>query len=540
MTHPYGLSEHAARATATASLLAHDVLSAHAADVDAQARFPRESINALAGAGLMGLCQPAALGGKGEGMRAFAAVTEELAMACGSTAMIYVMHVSAAQAIASSPSMKDRDAILRQVASGHHLTTLAFSERGSRSLFWAPVSRLSPNGNGFHVHAEKSWVTSAANADSYVASSQRPEALSPLESTVFLVRSKSPGVRVSGRFDGLGLRGNDSAPVDLEEVTVGSDDLISLPGEGANTMLQVVLPWFSIGTAAMSNGLCRAAVAITTQHLSGTTFTHSGSQLRDLPNLRARLAEMSVRTEQARALLGHTLAHLEAGLARSTAVRAADAARLAAGGDRCDRSRHEGVRRRGVLEAPGPRARVSRCESGVGDGADRGSSARVLGSSAHRTAALRMNHRESDCAVRAMRQPDGRVAVVARNLSFQAEGQTSLDARASAPSALDYLVSALAADLLGGLGREAARAGVPLHDAELSLSAWLDNPLAALGVAGEGGTPALSSVTGTLYVSSDAEAEQLRSLWARALDRAPVYSTLCRCVSLRIALQTVS
>ena len=151
-----------------------------------------------------------------------------------------------------------------------------------------------------------------------------------------------------------------------------------------------------------------------------------------------------------------------------------------------------------------------------------------------------MNRRESDCAVRAMRQPNGRVAIVARNLSFYAEGQTSLDSRATTPSALDYLVSALAADLLGGLGREAARAGVLLQDAELSLSAWLDNPLAALGVAGESGTPALASVTGTLYVSSEAGAEELRSLWDRALERAPVYSTLRRCAALRIALQAVS
>ena len=313
MTHPYGLSESAARAAATASLVAQDVLSANAADVDARARFPRESINALGGAGLLGLCQPAHLGGKQEGMPAFAAVTEELAMACGSTAMIYVMHVSAAQAIASAPSLEGRDALLREIAAGRHLTTLAFSERGSRSLFWAPVSRLSPNGNGYHLRAEKSWVTSAANADSYVASAQRPDAASPLESTVFLVKSKAPGVRVEGRFDGLGLRGNDSAPVGLEEVAVATDDLISPLGEGANTMLQVVLPWFSIGTAAMSNGLARTAVALTTQHLTGTTFQHTGSQLRDLPNLRARLAEMSVRTEQARALLGQTLAHLDAG-----------------------------------------------------------------------------------------------------------------------------------------------------------------------------------------------------------------------------------
>jgi alkylation response protein AidB-like acyl-CoA dehydrogenase len=76
-------------------------------------------------------------------------------------------------------------------------------------------------------------------------------------------------------------------------------------------MLDVVLPWFSIGTAAMANGLCRAAVSRTAAHLSGTTFEHTGTSLRDLPNLRARLAEMSVRTEQSRALLAYTIGLME-------------------------------------------------------------------------------------------------------------------------------------------------------------------------------------------------------------------------------------
>lgn len=314
MSHPYRIDSPSAEITSTAATIASDVLAHSAGDVDAGARFPKEGLDAIAKAGLLGLTVPALLGGQERGMRAFAAIAEELAAACGSTAMIYVMHVAATQAIASGADLAGRDALLRQIARGEHLTTLAFSERGSRSLFWAPVSQLEPNGSGFHLRADKSWVTSARHAHSYVASAQRPGAASPLESTVFLVRRESPGVTVAGTFDGLGLRGNESAPVSLD-VAIGKGDLISPLGEGAATMLQVVLPWFSIGTAAMSNGLCRAAVAATTAHLAGTTFTHTGSQLRDLPNLRARLAEMAVRTEQARALLGATLDHIETGSA---------------------------------------------------------------------------------------------------------------------------------------------------------------------------------------------------------------------------------
>jgi len=310
VTHPYRLSENDARFQAVASLLAKDVLGPHAADVDAQARFPEESLETIRRHGLLGLCLPSALGGEGAGMRAFAAVTEELASGCASTAMIYVMHVSAAQAIASSSTLQDRDLLLRRIAAGDHLTTLAFSERGSRSQFWAPVSRLAQVNGHLETKAEKSWVTSAEHADSYVASGLKPGAQGPLESTVYLVRRKASGVKTAGRFDGLGLRGNDSKPVSFEDVKVSEGDLVSRQGEGAATMLQVVLPWFSVGTAAMSHGLCRSAVALTTAHLTSAGFQNSGTQLRDLPNLRARLAEMSVKTEQSRALLGHTLDHL--------------------------------------------------------------------------------------------------------------------------------------------------------------------------------------------------------------------------------------
>jgi alkylation response protein AidB-like acyl-CoA dehydrogenase len=313
LIHPYLQDEQNAYLERAAALAA-GVVSETAAAVDESGEFPRQSVDALAAAGLFGLCVPAELGGSGESMRTFAAVVEELATACPSTAMIYVMHVTAAQAIASSSWLANRDEVLRDIAAGRHLTTLAFSEAGSRSQFWAPVSRLEPDGNGgFTTSASKSWVTSADHADSYVSSAQRPGAESPLESTIYLVRRGAEGVRTAGPFRGLGLRGNDSTPVAIEQLHVAAGQLLSAQGEGANTMLQVVLPWFSIGTAAMANGICRAAVDRTAQHMQTTGFAHTGTSLRDLPTLRARLADMSVRAAQSRALLGYTLAVIHSG-----------------------------------------------------------------------------------------------------------------------------------------------------------------------------------------------------------------------------------
>ena len=311
MPHIYGIAEGAVPLVAAAGVLARDIAARRAGEVDSGARFPKESLEALKGQGFLGLCLPREVGGKGEGPRTFAAVVEEIAMGCGSTAMVYVMHMAAAQAVAASQTLEGKDEVLRQMASGKHLSTLALSERGSRSQFWAPVSELRPSNGNFAVTAFKSWVTSAGHADSYVASARQPGAASALETTLFLVRAGAKGVKVAGRFDGLGLRGNDSSPVSLEGMELRAGDLLTAQGAGSKTTLEVILPWFALGTAAMGNGLARAAVAATADHMASAGFEHTGEKLRDLPTLRARLAQMSVRTEQSRALLGYTLGEVE-------------------------------------------------------------------------------------------------------------------------------------------------------------------------------------------------------------------------------------
>src|SRR2546425_6145141 len=101
-------------------------------------------MKALAESGLLGLTLPKDAGGEGAGMKKFAEVTAQIATRCASSAMIYVMHVCGAQTIATSQSPRRGEA-LHKIASGKAVATLAFSEKGSRSHFWAPVSRAAEN-----------------------------------------------------------------------------------------------------------------------------------------------------------------------------------------------------------------------------------------------------------------------------------------------------------------------------------------------------------------------------------------------------------
>lgn len=294
--------------------IASGVLAPSAAQNDKAGRFSSEAVESLGKSGLLGLMLPAEVGGSGLGPRALAAVIATLAEADASVAMVYLMHILGTAAISSARSNAASAVapILREISAGRHLSTLAFSEAGSRSHFWAPVSRAHRNGNGVRISAKKSWVTSAGHAHSYIVSSLAPEGAGPTDSTLYLVPAATRGLSVAGPWDGLGLRANASAPITLENCEVPLNFQLTDDGAGFPAMLNVVLPLFNLGTAAVALGLCRAAVAGTASHLKGAKFEHLGLSLGEsLPTLRAQLATMQMDTDGLSARIDDLVDHLE-------------------------------------------------------------------------------------------------------------------------------------------------------------------------------------------------------------------------------------
>ncbi|MCB9764362.1 MAG: acyl-CoA/acyl-ACP dehydrogenase [Alphaproteobacteria bacterium] len=287
--------------------VASDVIRSSAAQVDRTGDFPGTSIQALREAGLLGLAQPVAVGGLGGTPGDCALGVRRVAQACASTAMIWCMHLCGAVVIQAHGS----DDAKRAVASGAALTTLAFSEAGSRSHFWAPLSTARRVAGGVRLDAKKSWVTSASRADLYVWSSQPIEAEGP--STIWLVPTDAPGLSTHGPFDGLGLRGNDSSPVTAEGVVLPESARLGADGGGFGVMMEIVLPYFNLMNAGCSLGIAEAAVAAAVTHCAGTRYAHLDSALRDLPTIRNSLARMRCKADMGHALLLDAIAAVEGG-----------------------------------------------------------------------------------------------------------------------------------------------------------------------------------------------------------------------------------
>ena len=278
-----------------------------AALVDRDGVFPRRAIDALSEAGILALTVPAEFGGGGQGLSAAADVVRRLSNVCGSTAMVVAMHYAATAMLVAAGHEKS----LTEIGAGRHLTTLAFSEAGSRSHFWAPLSTARPEGDGIVLDARKSWVTSAHFADSYVWSSRPVAGDKPM--TLWFVRADTPGLSSPTGFDGLGLRGNDSCPVTAEAVQVSRADLLGPDGDGLDLALSTVLPWFIILNASSSLGLMQSVTASTITHLTGTRLQHLDQSLAQQGPSRARLARMQVETDRTRTLIADAIAALDQG-----------------------------------------------------------------------------------------------------------------------------------------------------------------------------------------------------------------------------------
>lgn len=276
----------------------------HAMEVD-RGNFPTEMIRRIGEAGLLGLIASPEVGGMGKGLAEAVYLVERLARECGSTAMVVAMHFTGAAVIDQYGPREVREA----VAAGRHLTTTAFSEVGSRSQFWIPVSTAALDGEEVRLNARKSFITAARHADSYVWTS-KPIAGNE-KATLWLVPRTAPGIRLGEPFDGLGMRGNDSGSLVAEDARVPLSARLGEDGAGFDIIMHITAMWFPVLAAAVSVGLMEAALQKTVAHVSGTKFQHTGTSIADLPTVRAYIARMRISIDQCRLLVADTVAAVE-------------------------------------------------------------------------------------------------------------------------------------------------------------------------------------------------------------------------------------
>ncbi|KWU66751.1 acyl-CoA dehydrogenase family protein [Priestia megaterium] len=275
--------------------LVDEVIRPNAALTDEEGVFPRENLEALIKAGWGNILVPKAYNGLELDHVAFAIVAEEIAKACASTALVYVMHVGAIQTITLYGNDDQKKRWLQPIDQGL-IGTYSTSEKASGGHWWYNFSQAQRNDEDYVVNADKSFTTSAGQADFYIVQTRSPKAQEATDISFFIVDGKSDGITASP-WEALGVRGNHSGPISYKNVHVPKEDLLGSEETGKEIVLNGVSPIYLIGLGSAWLGVAEHALELAVNHATRTIHRDFNNQLSDYQVIRQQIAEAKVLIE---------------------------------------------------------------------------------------------------------------------------------------------------------------------------------------------------------------------------------------------------
>jgi acyl-CoA dehydrogenase len=256
--------------------IADDVAAKHALDVDANARFPSEAIDALREIGGLSAYLDPAYGGAGVSFSALAGACFELGRRCGASAMVFAMHqiqiVTMARHGEGATFFEDH---LRRVAAEQRLVASVTSEVGTGGDMSKSVAALEPADDGMVRFVKQApTVSYGAYADDLLTTVRRAADAEGSDQVAVLSRSDQHELEPQGTWDPFGMRGTCS-PGYVVGATIAPEQALPVPFStiGPESMVPVshILwshLWLGIATDAFDRA--RAFVKAAAKRSPGT------------------------------------------------------------------------------------------------------------------------------------------------------------------------------------------------------------------------------------------------------------------------------
>lgn len=284
--------------------VAEEIARPNAATIDREAVWPEEAIRALQAAGLGGLVVPREYGGLGHGLYALARCCEILGAECASTAICFGMHCVGSAVIAARVTEAQAEAYLRPIAEGRHLTTLALSEVGTGAHFYYPQCRLVRGRDGsLEIDGSKHFVTNGSCADSYVVSVNYDDDQNLPQFSCVVLDAGLKGLSWGERWQGFGMRGNESRALTIDRVQLSTDALLGAMGDQIWYVFNVVAPYFLTAMSGTYLGVATSALSSTRRHLMEREYKHDGRVLAEATVLQHRFGTVWGKLESARRII---------------------------------------------------------------------------------------------------------------------------------------------------------------------------------------------------------------------------------------------
>ncbi len=297
----YDTPEHELLRDQVARFIAKEV-EAHGQAWEEQGMVPREVLQRMGRAGLLGLMYDSQYGGGEADALSNLVFAEALSQSTFAGFVITVLvHTDMASPHlhhAGTPEQKAR--YMPRITAGECIAAVAITEPGAGSDVAGIRTSARREGGEWVLNGTKMFITNGVHADVYfVAAKTGP---GKRDMSIFIVDKGTPGFSVGRALKKTGWLSSDTAELVLENVRIPAANLLGEEHKGFYSVMKN-FQTERIALGAMAVGHCQQALRLTLEHVRQRQAF--GGTLWDQQTIRQRLSMLDAKTRAARQFMYH-------------------------------------------------------------------------------------------------------------------------------------------------------------------------------------------------------------------------------------------
>lgn len=290
--------------------LSEKEIEPYAADVDENARFPQEALDALVASGFNAIHVPEEYDGQGADSVAACIVIEEVARVDASASLIPAVNKLGTMGLILNGSDELKKQVLPAIASGEAMASYALSEREAGSDAASMKTRARKDGSNWVLNGSKCWITNGGKSTWYTVMAVTDPEKGANGISAFMVHKDDPGFTVGPLEKKLGIKGSPTAELYFEDCTIPEDRIIGAEGTGFKTALATLdhtRPTIGAQAVGIAQGALDKAIAYVKDR------KQFGKPISSFQGVEFMIADMAMKVEAARLMVYTSAARAERG-----------------------------------------------------------------------------------------------------------------------------------------------------------------------------------------------------------------------------------
>jgi acyl-CoA dehydrogenase len=281
------------------------------AEMEETKRFPEELVEVFGDLGLLQMWVPESYGGPGGDLTSVCIAKEEIGRASLAASTLCANNsIGLILPLLHFGTAAQKQRYLTEAARGRTISAVAITEPEAGSDVSAIRTTARRDGDSYVINGQKSWITWAAQANYMLLFARTAEGRGHDGISVFLVDTKTPGLKIGRKEVKMGRHGSPTYQVFFENMRIDADCLLGEEGSGFKACMKI-LDLNRPSVAASSLGLAQAALDESVNYSKDRR--QFGKRIADFQAIQFKLADMAMKVEAARTLLYSSTQEIDSG-----------------------------------------------------------------------------------------------------------------------------------------------------------------------------------------------------------------------------------